>query len=194
MNFTTTEKHESTAFPGVSFWVRRLTEGRRIELSMQVASVQTRIDALNEELTPLRERLAPKLSAAEAAKDDPVEFAEIEAALRADPDCSPFLSLTNRMLRIQSDELDPVYVRLFLARVEGLEIDDQPAKPAQWGEFPRALFVEILSAVKKELGLTVEEKKSSRLSGTSVPPADGKTSATTAESASTPGISAIAVA
>jgi len=57
-------------------------------------------------------------------------------------------------------EIDRVYVEWGLLGVEGLTIDGEPATPASLLERgPAALVAEIVSAIKRECGLSDEERK-----------------------------------
>ena len=59
-----------------------------------------------------------------------------------------------------ANEMEQLYVRWGLGRIEGLEIDGEPATAAALIERgPEALTREIAKAVRHELGLTDEERK-----------------------------------
>ena len=58
-------------------------------------------------------------------------------------------------------EIDQVYVRCGVREVLGLRIDGASAKPEDLAAGPEELFREVLAAVKKELGLSEEERKNS---------------------------------
>jgi hypothetical protein len=90
------------------------------------------------ELTRQMWELARKVECLEAG-DDPRE--KLEAAL----------------LR---SEIDRLYVKWGLVRVDGLTVDGQPATPETLiGSGPEDLCREVLEAVKAECGLTEEERK-----------------------------------
>lgn len=57
-------------------------------------------------------------------------------------------------------EIGRTYLTWGLAEIEGLEIDGEPATPLRLLEAgPEALCREVISAVKRECGLTDEERK-----------------------------------
>ena len=56
-------------------------------------------------------------------------------------------------------EIDGTFVRWGVQGVSGLQIDGIPANPADLAAGPEDLFREALAAVKRELGLTEEERK-----------------------------------
>jgi len=110
----------SQTIPGVKFSIRRMSFGRRIELTRTIRELTGRMEFLE---------------AGEDLKD------KIEAAFVA-------------------NEVDAVYLRWGLLRVEGLEIDGNTATPElAIAAGPEALVREILSAVKRECALTEDEVK-----------------------------------
>ncbi|MCZ2076797.1 MAG: hypothetical protein HUU41_08805 [Bryobacteraceae bacterium] len=110
----------SQAIPGVTFTIRRMSFGRRIELTRMVRELTVRMEFLE---------------AGQDLRD------KIEAAFVA-------------------NEVDAVYLRWGLLRVEGLEIDGNTATPElAIAAGPEALVREILIAVKHECALTEDEAK-----------------------------------
>ena len=65
-------------------------------------------------------------------------------------------------------EIDREYLRWGLARVDGLEIDGEAATPASLREAgPETLVREALRAVRREAGLSEDERKNSESHSTS---------------------------
>lgn len=163
-SFTSTVRVESKIpeWEGVAFTVRRFTEGLRIRLRTDLSTSLERI----------REIVAEAESLEGQAKADP----KTEARLQ---------SLSDSIERLQSAEIDRAYVRAGLVKVEGLEIDGQPATTdALIENGPRDLYREILAAVKREAGLTETERKNSESPTTSGEAVGGETSTMTAANAS----------
>ena len=162
--------HEAKApgFKGVRFVLRKMTEGRRIKLRMALAGAQARIRELLEEQERL---LAPAGDVAKAELD-----AETKAAVR---------KLSLAMAEIADNEITPAWVSWGLERIEGLEIDGQPATLESLIEAgPPQLYHEVADAIRKEAGLTEEEQGESGSPITSAAPEDGREQATSAAPAS----------
>ena len=61
---------------------------------------------------------------------------------------------------ILSGEIDRLYVQWGLQEVRGLEIDGLPATPESLANAgPEDIFLEVLAAVKRECGLSEQERK-----------------------------------
>lgn len=59
-----------------------------------------------------------------------------------------------------TSEIDELYLRWGLIRIEGLELDGEPATPERLIEAgPEELCREALAAIKREYGLSEEERK-----------------------------------
>lgn len=121
MDYESTITVESKALPGVRVTVRRMSFGRRLELTRQVKQLLSRLEFL----------AAGEATAAE----------EVAAALAA-------------------SEIDRVYVSWGLAGVEGLEIDGRPATAELLLDAgPESLVSEALALIRREAGLSEEERK-----------------------------------
>ncbi|MEK7406856.1 MAG: hypothetical protein AAB225_17405 [Acidobacteriota bacterium] len=111
---------EAKCCPGVSYTIRRVSFGRRIELIRQVRELAGKVEFLE-------------------AGSDPRE--KIEASLLA-------------------SEIDRLYLLWGLVKVEGLDVDGEPATPESLAASgPEALCGEILAAIKAEFGLNEDERK-----------------------------------
>ena len=121
MDYASTVTVESKVAPGVRLTVRRMSFGRRLELTRQVKQLLSQLDFL---------------SAKEGSVAD-----QTEAALVA-------------------SEIDRAYLCWGLARMEGIEIDGNPATPEALLEAgPEDLVAEVLGIVRREAGLSEEERK-----------------------------------
>ena len=120
MTYEDTARVESTTMPGVHFTVRKISFGRRIELTQRIRELAERVEFLN---------------AGESATE------KLDAALL-------------------TAEIAKAYVLWGLVEVGGLELGGAPATPESLiARGPEALFREALEAVKRECGLSDEERK-----------------------------------
>ena len=142
MNYESTVKTESEAFPGVWLTVRRMSFGNRLELIRKVKDLLGRMEFLA------------------AGEQGPAE--EAEAAVLA-------------------GEVDCEYLRWGLEAVDGLEIDGQVATAASLMEKgPEALVAEAVEVVRREAGLSEDERKNSEshsISDTATRPGGNATNA-----------------
>ena len=142
MEYASQVEVESRAFPGVRLTVRRMSFGRRLELTRQV------------------QELAKKLAFLAAGEKDAASEAE-QALLGA--------------------EVDRAYLRWGLAGVEGIDIDGMAATAESLiAAGPEALVREALEAVRREAGLSADERKNCASPSTSSSEAKPDGSATNA--------------
>lgn len=110
----------SSAVPGVSFVIRRISLGRRIELAQALRDLAQELEFQQ---------------AGESARE------QVEAA-------------------VLSARIDRVYLRWALGGVSGLLIDGEPATAdALFQSGPEGLLREIVDRIKRECGLTDDERK-----------------------------------
>jgi hypothetical protein len=120
MQYESRVEVESKACPGVRLTVRRMSFGRRLELTKRV------------------QNLAKKL-----------------AFLAADPDAA-----SEAEQAVLGAEIDGEYLRWGLAKVDGLEIDGEPATVESLIEAgPEPLVRVALATVRREAGLSDGERK-----------------------------------
>lgn len=142
MEYESTLDVESRTHPGVRFFVRRMSFGKRLELTRIVKDTLARLEYVE--------------AGAGGVRD------EAEAALLG-------------------AEVDKEYLRWGLVQVEGLYIDGAPATPDSLIEAgPEGLAIEALEAVRREAGLSEEERKNSESPSTSPTPTKPGGSATNA--------------
>ncbi|MEZ5365152.1 MAG: hypothetical protein R2748_23200 [Bryobacterales bacterium] len=142
MQYGSVVEVESEAMPGVRLTVRRMSFGRRLELTRKV------------------QELAKRLAFVAAGEKDAGSEAE-QALLGA--------------------EIDREYLRWGLVRVDGLTIDGEEATAESLIEAgPEALVREALAAVRREAGLSEDERKNSASPSTSCSEAKPDGSATNA--------------
>ncbi|MCC6591608.1 MAG: hypothetical protein IT168_33285 [Bryobacterales bacterium] len=180
MNYSSKERIESKTCQGVVFVIRKLTEGRRIELSLALAETYDKLHLLRREAAKVATRAKSLLAEADAARiaGDINKLAEINNH----PDTLETIHAWKKYYNFERDSIWPVYCKMLLHSVEGLEVDDNPAPPEMAiKDGPPELYEEILAAVKKQLGLTEEEQGNSESPITSNALGDGRVTTTSAE-------------
>jgi len=175
MNFESTVTKQSK-LAGVSFTVRKLTEGVRIRLRLDLADALARLRDIEAE----RQEFFEGLASAKGKAVDEITLAELTAKERRALD-----GFTDRIELINEAEVNPAYFRAGFVAVEGLEIDGRvPDAEMLMQSGPPELYREILAEIFKHAGLTAEERENLRSPSTSGAEVDGQTSSSNAQSAS----------
>jgi len=177
MNFTSLIRHESREAPGVSFGVRRMTEGTRLKLRLDLAAAFGRLRALESERVDLLDRAAERLR----KPADQVLVGELLASERRE-----LAELVEREALIQQTEINPAYLAAGIAWIEGLTLDGEAITDAAGlarVPCPR-LYREILDAVLAASGLEDADRPNSGSPSTSGAVEGGETAVTTAPGAS----------
>ena len=162
MNFASKVTHQSTTCEGVSFTIKKLSEGLRMKLRLALADANAKLRDLATE----------------------------EAASVGAPDAER-LGLLSRISTdvrdLMNDVLAPAWVRALLVSIDGLTIDEAPATPETLiSDGPRELYREVVAAVQAEFGLTERERGESAPPTTSSAQVDGRTSDTSADAVDAP--------
>ncbi len=124
MQYESVAEYRSAVAEGVVFVVRRMSFGRRLELTREIRNLAQR-----------------------------------QAFLEADGNRDP---LAEADAALATAEIDRVYLLWGLERIEGLEIDGEAATPQGLAEAgPEGLVREALEAVRREVGLSGDERKNS---------------------------------
>lgn len=155
----TTRRVESETFPGVSIILKKMTEGRRLELRKAIGEPNRRIREI------LREQTA------------------IEQQPEETRDMAKWLESQDSYDEIMLIAVNPAWVLWGVKQVEGLEVDGRSIGIEDWADWPSALFDEVLTLVKSEAELNGSERKNLESLTTSGAPADSKVSPSTAQSA-----------
>lgn len=122
------------AFAGVAFTIHQFTEGKRLKVRLGLAKVNSRI----------RELMLEKMAVDSQPEDQRT---------------ASYTRIIAEMQEIVDDEINPVWVRNLLVSITGLTIKGKPATPDTLIDSgPRALFQEIVRAIRKEAGLTQQER------------------------------------
>jgi hypothetical protein len=141
-SLTTTNSRESKVVPGVIFHLRKMTEGRRIELRKSLMSTNSRIRQIGREQDAILSN-------------------------KENPDMPKFLELNDEFDSLMIEEVNPKTLLWGIKSVEGLEIDGKILTIAEWSEFPSELFHEMIQAINVESGLSKDEEKNLPLPTTS---------------------------
>jgi hypothetical protein len=155
----TTRRVGSEIFSGVSVVLKKMTEGRRLELRKLIAEPNRRIREI------LREQ------------------ANIEKEPEESRDMGLWLSLQDEFDGIMIESINPAWITWGVKQIEGLEVDGRSLGVDDWKEWPSALFDEVLTAVKGEAELNGSDRKNSELPTTSGAQADSSQSPLTVVSA-----------
>jgi hypothetical protein len=177
MDYTSEERIESKAMPGIYLTFIKMVEGHRLELRRRAAGISAklnplarRINSSDQQLKEIQKRV---LDDAQSARVAELQLKIDEMAEQAD--------------LIHQTELQPIWIRWGLLKVEGdLTINGEPPTAENIAFGPPKLYAEIVEIIRERLGLSSGEIKNSSSPITSTAPEDGATSDTTAESAKTP--------
>lgn len=159
----TTRRVGSEIFSGVSVVLKKMTEGRRLELRKLISEPNRRIREI------LREQ------------------ANIEKEPEESRDMSKWLELQDEFDGIMIESINPAWITWGVKQIEGLEVDGRSLGVDDWKEWPSALFDEVLTAVKGEAELNGAERKNSESPTTSGALVDLTPKDSTADSAGNEG-------
>lgn len=157
--YEATRRKESVECPGVTYVLRRMTEGRRMELRKQLGPTQAKIREV------LREQ------------------GRILELPTKDQDLDRLLELQDEYDEAMLTVVNPATIKWGVKQVEGLEVDGKTLGIDEWEEWPSHLFNEILGAVQDESALNGAEIKNLQSPGTSGAQADSNPESTTVISA-----------
>ncbi len=147
-------------FPGVKFTLRKMTEGRRMDLRKQLAGPNQR------------------------ARDILREQSELEKVEEEQRETIKIMNLQDEFDGLMLEVVNPIWIVWGCKQIEGLEVDGDSLSVEDWKNWPSALFDEILTAIKSEAELNGAERKNFVSPITSGGPADGSQSPSSAGSAS----------
>lgn len=142
MNLDSKKKLTSTTpgFEEVVFTLKKMSEGRRSKLKLSQADAIGRIRTLMVEVNAL-------LPAVEGGEVSPLDNAKAQ-------------TLYDSVNLTVETEINPSWIRWGLDKIEGLNIDGEPATVESFIEnAPSDLFTEVLTAIRNEAELSPEERK-----------------------------------
>lgn len=160
MNFESLIRHESAAAPGVTFFVRRMTEGARLRLRLDLAAAFAKLRAIEADRSDLLDRAAERLR--KAAEE--ILVAELLPAERRD-----LADLVEREALVQATEINPAYLAAGLDSIEGLTLDGAAITDAAGlARVPSPeLYREVMDAVLAAAGMSAETRGNSASPSTS---------------------------
>jgi len=158
-DYDTTRCVESEEFPGVKYYLYKMTEKRRRELRAKVAPS-------NKVMRDLMREQGKLIKLPEDQRDE-----------------MTLVELQERFDQVVGEELNPAYVMWGVQSIDGLSIRGQKLAVEDWAEWPSALFEEVLASVKAEAELNGSASKNSSSRTTSGEPGPQLQKPTTATSA-----------
>lgn len=155
--------------PSVRFTLRKVNVRRRMEYDLSMAENFRKFREMREASEPMEDDYRQALAAARAADSDgKATFTYPTDKLAA------LIDARREQSTYDFSVLTPAMIRFFLLKIDGLEIDGEPATVESLiKDGPDDLYREIAQAIAAELGLTNEEKENLQSPGTSEPPVDG---------------------
>lgn len=159
VKYSSTRRVESRLYPGVSYTLKRMSDARRQELLRAIAPAKEkerefarRFRELDAKRVPAKnEDGTPKMN--EETGEQIREFTDKEIE-------QEMMYLLDDLTAFKQSEVYPAYIRWGLSKIEGLEIDDQPATVETLLELgPDDLVEEILAEIQGRSELSGDEEK-----------------------------------
>lgn len=170
LNFDTKITHQSEAFPGVAFIVRRLNQIQRAKRDLSIVEHRRAFSDLHARFQKLVEEVKALRDAGSADAATATEKTALDIDLEA-----------GRLLDIH---IKPAVIRSGLLSISGLSLDGQEATIAAITDHaPDALIDEIYVACELASGLTADQQKNSQSPSDSLGLAAGEKSSTTVNGA-----------
>jgi len=146
MTFSSKKKVQSklAGYEDVFFTLKKMTEGRRIKLNLELAPHKARL----RDLVGESQMLNPVLpEGQEAPVLDAITVTKVQ-------------NLNDQLHTLVESEINPVWFRAGFDSVEGIDIDGKPATlDTLMSDGPSELYKEILDAIRSEAELSTEETK-----------------------------------
>jgi len=135
--YIATNQFDSLIFPGVKVILKRMTEGRRLELRKSTGPFHKRI------------------------RDIMREQAALEAVPQESRDMARWLDLQDEFDEIVVTKINPTWIQWGVKNIEGLEVDGRALGVDDYLDWPSALYNEVVEAVKAEAELDGRARKNS---------------------------------
>jgi len=148
MKYSSQKRVTSTEFPDVTFVLKKMTEGRRIDLRSQMVAPQKRIRDI--------------LRAQSDIENSIKKILETDVMTNVDAQNANYRDLQDEL-----DEINRIWIQWGLKSIEGLEVDDKTLTIDDWKDWPSGLIHEAVAAVQEESQLDGLERKNSELPTTS---------------------------
>jgi len=164
VTLTSKVTQDSIALPGVTFTYRKMTEGLRIQMRVDLAEALHEARGLQGQLESLQSE----------------EGEEVDESIEA---LTAALQVNDTLQVLQANRVDPHYLHTCFVSVNGLQIDDVTEFDSYTllALAPELLTREIIDAIKKESALNYGEQEDLSSPTTSAAEVDGVTSDTIAE-------------
>lgn len=175
MNYSSTISTESLAMPGVTYAIRKMSEGIRIGLRRSLSDHFHELRAIEAEEQGFLANLGKKYEKPAGE----ILISELSPEERQDLD-----TYADRKDEIQDVRINPAYLKASFVSVEGLKIDGKtPDADLLLASGPPDLVKEILRSIFENSGLSGAQKENLELPTTSSAEAGGQTSGSNAGSA-----------
>ena len=141
--FSTTRRVESKTCPGVTIILRKMTEGRRLEIRQKLSETNSMM------------------------KDIIRQQTEIFAKPQPEQDELKLLQLQDEYDALVLEKVNPETIKWGVKQIEGLQADGKALGVDEWQEWPSILTKEVVDLVNSESALDGGEGKNSELPITS---------------------------
>lgn len=182
-SYSSTQEFESKLVPSIKYLLRKISQGRRIDLSLKLAAVEAKQQEINRELLPIIDKMkeADDAAALEPCQCDHTEAEHQDSTKRctvAGCDCRKptyedgildrAIELTNKSNALVITDFYPIYVAWGIKSIEGLEIDGVPATVHSLLEDgPEPLVKEVAEEIVRLTRMSAEETLAFKLDTTS---------------------------
>lgn len=186
MMFSSLTKVTLSSAEGVTAFLRKPIARRRFELDQQLAGPIARRAELAQGFEQASKQMTKHqqdLKAEGLREQEQVKIqAELSHLVREQ------LQALNELAALDEQEFKPAYLRHMVLKLDGAKDEDGHPVTVEFiiQNGPQEVIDELYAAVKKELGLTVDEQGESQPPSTSTAPEGGETSGTTATDAGKP--------
>jgi hypothetical protein len=172
-SYSSTHDFESKLVPNLKYVLKKISQGRRIELSLKLAVSEAKEQAIYRELNPLIDKMKEADEAAalepcqcehtaeehhESTKRCTVDGCECRKPLYEDGIFERAVELTNQSRALVFTDFHPIYVRWGIKSIEGLEIDGAPATvDSLLDDGPEPLVKEVAEEIVRLTRMSAEE-------------------------------------
>jgi hypothetical protein len=141
MKITTSKTITSKLYPEVTYTVRSLSEGRRQQLTAQIADATYKMY----DLIGQSKALLPELTAETIL--DPITEYKVKA-------------LNDKISELANRDMRPAWIRVYVTKIDGLEIDGVAATVDSFlSDAPSDMVLEAAELIRGQAELSVDEVK-----------------------------------
>ena len=168
VQYSSTRRIDSSKYPGVVYTLRKPNEKRRAELMRSLSSLLDKERDMQRRFAAIQERQTVVKNEDGTEKIDP-ETCEAVKEFKNPDDIKAITDVVQELNDFRVLEVNPIYLRWGLSKIEDLEIDGRPANidDLLGDDAPEGLVEEILDALQGKTDLSPELKKRSESASTS---------------------------